>query len=112
MSRLETQLPTVIKDMQVNYITLTRTCNKLVQSIKTVLQRQFGIQFPVLRLEGDSNDHGVLYVILHILIENKASYNIHRKSKDKSPFKGGVEIIKARDTFEEFFNAHLHLLLT
>lgn len=111
MTHLETHLPVVIKDMQVNYITLTKTCNNLIKFIKSLLESQLGITFPVMREEGDSNDHGVVYVVLHILDDNKKICDIHGRMKDRTPFEGGFELQRARDAFEKFFSTRKQLLL-
>lgn len=112
MARFQEYLPVVLKDMQLNYVTLTKTCNGLIKAIRTALQDELGMNMPSMQTPGDSNDHSVIYVVLKVLEENQKSAAVHERKKDKSPFRGSVEVKTACRVFEEFFNFHIARMLT
>ncbi|KAF7186998.1 hypothetical protein HII31_11607 [Pseudocercospora fuligena] len=107
LDRFERFLPVLLRDMELDYITLTKTCTKLLNAIKEALNADLGFGLGVVREAGDSNDHGLLLMVIVILDRVEKAWNVHRLSKSKEPFKGGVELDCAKSVFEDFFVDHI-----
>lgn len=61
-------LPQVIADTQTDYITMTRTCNKLLRRVRRRIHQQLDYLYPSVD-EGYSNDHGILYMVASIIYQ-------------------------------------------
>ncbi|KXT03455.1 hypothetical protein AC578_1633 [Pseudocercospora eumusae] len=107
LDRFERFLPILLRDMELDYITLTKTCTKLLNAIKRALNAKLGFGLGVVREAGDSNDHGLLLMVIVILDRVEKAWNVHRLSKSNEPFQGGAELQCARLVFEEFFADHI-----
>ncbi|KAI5356921.1 hypothetical protein Slin15195_G090200 [Septoria linicola] len=108
MSRFQQYLPIVLvlKDMDLNYITLTKTCNALIKAIRAALRSELGIHIPTSQAIGESNDHSVVAVVLLVLGENQSKAAVHERKKSKAAFEGSPELQVACKAFEAFFNDH------
>lgn len=107
LSRFEEYLPIVFKDMEIDYITLTKTCNALMKQMRTTLRPDLGMDLPSMTGPGDSNNHGYVLMILEILHANSEAYSVHQKKRDRTKFEGSLELQVACRVFVEFFNARL-----
>lgn len=104
MSRFEEYLPVVIKDMEIDYITLTKQCNALMKEIRARLRTEAGQSYASMN-PGESNDHGYVFMILAVLLTNSDAYQKHQKQKEKGPFEGNLQLQVACRAFEEFYKA-------
>ena len=69
MRLLESYIATVLPDIELDYINLTRRCNALMRRLRARIATELGIKYPSMTLPGDSNDHGFLVMVLGILDE-------------------------------------------
>lgn len=94
MSKLERYIPTVLPDMGIDYITLTKTCNKLLKDIRAALQTELGQRYETSQTPGDSNDRGLAFMVSGILDDNWRW--------ESSVRRGGPQLQVTRERFEEF----------
>ena len=66
---LESYIATVLPDIELDYVNLTRRCNVLMRRLRARIVVDLGIQYPSISTPGDSNDHGYLVMVLGILDE-------------------------------------------
>ena len=69
MRLLESYIATVLPDIELDYINLTRRCNAFMRRLRARIATELGIKYPSMTLPGDSNDHGFLVMVLGILDE-------------------------------------------
>ncbi|KAF2498189.1 hypothetical protein BU16DRAFT_615270 [Lophium mytilinum] len=98
----------ILPDIELDYVTLTRTCNKLLRQLRSRIRSEFGIDYPTIReYPGDSNDHSVMLVVLGILTEaNDVSKkrSKRKKTKNEEPhdmWKNAPQLILARDMLKK-----------
>ncbi|CAJ2500574.1 Uu.00g034270.m01.CDS01 [Anthostomella pinea] len=61
---LEKYIGTVLPDIEIDYVNLTRRCNKLMNKLRSKISADPGINYPSIQTPGDTNDHGYLVVVL------------------------------------------------
>ena len=88
LTQIQDWLPHTISNMSIDYITLTRTCNKLLRRIRSKINEQLDIQHPVAESE-DSVEPGNIVMALAILHE----------ASDAQYFK--EEVLRARERLPE-----------
>lgn len=111
LSRLEEYLPEVLEDMQIDYITLTKTCNALMVAVQKALEEEHGLKLvdlPRITNEGfHVKNVEYMFLLLQVFEFNCDSEQAHRKEKSKTPFAGGEELRTAGRTFETFFDEQI-----
>jgi hypothetical protein len=100
ISKLEKYIPNVLPDMNIDYITLTKTCNELLRCIRTALRRKLNVRYDSQQTPGDSNDHGLSLMVLAIVLENG---NAATSTLRGETFGGGPQLRVAWEMFEEFW---------
>lgn len=100
ISKLEKYIPTVLPDMTINYIALTKTCNELLRGIRGALRRKLNARYDSKQTPGDSNDHGLALMVAAILHDNSNAAKSVRKDET---FGGGPQLRVALEMFEEFW---------
>lgn len=107
MSRFQQYLPIVLQDMELDYITLTKTCNALLKTIRSTLRDELGLWIPSSQQSEDSYDHSIITVVQLILDADQKSAAAHMRRRDVSVFRGGAEMRTACRAFEVFFNSYI-----
>lgn len=98
-------LPQLLNDVRLDYIGLTKICNALLVTIRLWVFRDLGIDHPSMRQPGDSFDHGVLYLVLAILDNNRKAAAMHERlnrGKGAPSFDGGEQLKVAGKALEHF----------
>lgn len=100
LSRLEKYLPVVLEDIEFDYITLTKTCDSLMEAVQRRLNKS-GV------FHERTDSFADLEIVYGILKENWEAETLHNKQKGQGPvpFAGGKELQAACEEFEDFFNA-------
>lgn len=101
-------LPSALPDMTIDYITPVRTCNSLMRTLKSDLARRLGVQYPATPGgEGDSNDHGVVFMVMDLLDgANEACKQQTWGPNEKEPFRGDDGMKCAGKTMVKFWSKH------
>jgi hypothetical protein len=100
ISKLGKYIPTVIPDMTIDYITLTKTCNELLTGIRVALQLKLNVRYDSKQTPGDSNDHGLAFMVAAILHDNS---NAAKSTRKGETFGGGPQLRVVLEMFEEFW---------
>lgn len=115
ISQLGVTMPEIMKDVRIDYIPMVKICNALLAAVRSRLQQELGVFTPPVREAGDSNDHGVVYMVLGVFMDNNKAAAAHERMNKKSrgTFEGGPEMKVAARSMDEFMKAkHLRLLKT
>lgn len=111
LSRLEEYLPEVLEDMQIDYITWTKTRNALMVAVQKALEEEHGLKLvdlPRITNEGFRvKNVEYMFLLLQVFELNCESEQAHRKEKCKTPFAGGEELRTGGRTFERFFDEEI-----
>ncbi|KAL9623429.1 MAG: hypothetical protein Q9160_002322 [Pyrenula sp. 1 TL-2023] len=111
LDRLEEYLPSVLRDIQIDYITLTKSCNSLMRKIKGAIRQQLKLEYPTERHPGDTNDHGMIFMVLTTLQKNQHALSLAERQTSKKPAPyDHAELLIARDIFESHFNARAKMI--
>lgn len=100
-------LPRLMADIRLDYITLTRICNALMVAVRVTLYRQLGLKYPFSRAGDESNDNGLVYMVLEVLKDNKkaaAAVERTNRCKEGGGFEGGDQLNVAGRAMEAFLN--------
>ena len=103
ISQVREWFPGSISNIQIDYITLIRTCNTLLRSIRTRISRDLDVQHPISKGD-DSNDAGLVIMVLDILGEASDSQFFKEevlRSKERLP--GGPQLQVAGEVLNEYF---------
>lgn len=103
LQNFEKYLPIVIKDMQIDYINLTRSCNRLMRQIRQKAESELGEEYPTMGSAENSHEHVCMCVLVLLLDQNAKAHSVHVRRKIREPFRGSEEMQLAARTFEEFF---------
>ena len=68
LAQVREWLPQMMTDTQTDYITMTRTCNKLLKRVRRKIHQQLGHVYPQVD-EGYSNDRGIIYMVASIIYQ-------------------------------------------
>lgn len=102
LSALTEYLPTILPTITIDYITLTKKCNRLMRRIRQRIGDELGVDHPSTTQHGDSNDHGYIFMVTAILRETEVEEELYRS---REAFKGGVQLRVAGAELEAFLNA-------
>lgn len=113
LNRLENFLPQVIRDMDVDYIFLTRACNDLMLAVKQDVESEASLESPKLQSSNRVRVESWEYVFVLVCVFRSAvqAEELHKKGKDKSEFCGGQLLQLVRRRFEDFFGAIISPIL-
>lgn len=117
MSKFETFLDTVSKDLELDYITLTKTCNGLMKKIREEMEKRFGAGYKSRAEPGQSNDPAYSITVWLLLADNSPLHSCpecdRERRKYNNPMRqdgGGEQLRAAREVFDEFFSTNACLL--
>ena len=93
--------------MNIDYITLTRICNELLRGIRTALWQKLNVKYDSKQTPGDSNEHGLAFMVAAILYDNS---NAAKSARRSGAFGGGPQLRVAWEMFEEFWRRRENVL--
>ena len=101
-------LPQVVADTRTDYITMTRTCTKLLKRVRRRIHQRLDHLYPLVE-EGFSNDHGILYMVASILYQSAEAqvakeYLIRERDRESLPQHPHLEV--AGEVLQEFIDKH------
>ena len=103
ISQVREWFPGAVSNIQVDYITLTRTCNTLLRPIRTRISRDLDVQHPISKGD-DSNDAGFVIMVLDILGEaSDSQFFMEEVLRSKKQLPGGQQLQIAGEVLQEFF---------
>lgn len=103
LDALEEYMPIAVSDITVDYISLTRTCNKLMNFVRAALCNDLGAEVAMFQSPDDTYDDRNATMVLHSLKNTlDASKSQGRMAKDRGSFKGGPRLIVAGEVLEKF----------
>ena len=68
LTHVRAWLPQVMQDAKVDYIRMVRTCHRLLNQVRKKIHQRLGFLYPKSD-DGDSNDHGLLFMVASILYQ-------------------------------------------
>lgn len=68
LAQVRDWLPQVMIDTRTDYITMTRTCNKLLRRVRRRIHQKLEYLYPLVE-EGYSNDSGILFMVARIIYQ-------------------------------------------
>ncbi|KAI1957054.1 hypothetical protein LOZ58_005976 [Ophidiomyces ophidiicola] len=100
MRQLGEHIPALIKQMQIDYVGLTRLCNDLMQRVRMALESRLDITFA----RYDHEDENVYLAVANFILENNASAlkEFYKVARSGEQFGGGSGILVALEIFETF----------
>lgn len=118
LSHLESYLGTAVRDIEIDYLTLTKTCNKLMASIREGLVARFGPNYKSHQEMGQSNDPSYVVAAVCLLRDNDPGHSCPDCDRERRKLNmpnrqdgGGEHLRVARDLFEDFFNTNIRRTL-
>jgi len=102
LTKLRTYITAVLPDMTIDYITLTKTCQKLLRKIRTAIHDEINYEYPRIVGPGETNDAGFLYLTAGILKDNLSALRDHEKKKERGAFKAGPHLEIAGNVIRDF----------
>lgn len=108
LAQVRKWLPQIMTDTRTDYITMTRTCNKLLRRIRKRIHQQLGFLYPAVD-EGYSNDHGILYMVASIIYqaaETQVAQEHLVRERDREHLSQHPHLEVAGVVLQEFVNKH------
>lgn len=103
LTALEEYMPVAFADITVDYIGLTRTCSKLMHSIRSAMRSDLEAELATLQTPDVTYDDRSTVMIVGILKDTLiASKSQERTTEDQEPFKGGPRLKVAGEVLEKF----------
>lgn len=68
LAQVRDWLPQVMVDTRTDFITMTRTCNKLLRRVRRRIHQKLEYLYPLVE-EGYSNDSGILFMVARIIYQ-------------------------------------------
>ena len=99
-------LSATIPQIQIDYIGMTRTCNKLLREIHMKLKAELAMEHPLIKSE-DTNQPGYLIMTLSVLEEvSKAQMIQETIFKSLGMRSGGLQLDVCADVLDQFLHEH------
>ena len=101
-------LPQVMTDTRTDYITMTRTCNKLLKRVRRRIHQQLDYLYPLVD-EGYSNDHGILYMVASIIYqaaETQVAKEHMVRERDRQSLPQHPHLEVAGEVVQEYLEKH------
>lgn len=108
LAQVQKWLPQVMADTRTDYITMTRTCNKLLKRVRRRIDQQLDYLYPPVD-QGYSNDHGILYMVASIIYQAAETqvakeHLIRERDRERLPQHPHLEV--AGEVLQEFLDKH------
>ncbi|MCJ1453627.1 hypothetical protein MMC28_003974 [Mycoblastus sanguinarius] len=106
LTQVRNWLPQVMTDTRFDYITMVRTCNKLLKRVRKRIHQRLGYLYPKID-EGFSNDHGQIFMIFSIL--DQAAEVQHIKGevlRDRNAETPPTDLEVAGEVMQDFIDKH------
>lgn len=108
LAQVREWLPQLMTDTRTDYITMTRTCNKLLRCVRRRIHQQLDYLYPSVD-EGYSNDHGILYMVASILYqaaETQVAEEHLVRERDRGQLPQHPHLEVAGEVLQEFLDKH------
>ena len=108
LAQVREWLPQVMTDTRTDYVTMTRTCNKLLKRVRRRIHQQLDYLYPSVD-EGYSNDHGILYMVASINYQAAETqiaqeHMVRERDRENLPQHPHLEV--AGEILQEFIDKH------
>lgn len=82
-----------------------------MRKVKAAIRQELKLEYPTERHPGDTNDHGIIFMVLTILQKNRHALSLaERQTKKKPAPYDHTELLIARDVFENHFKAKAKMI--
>jgi len=108
LTHVRTWLPQITEDTKIDYITLVRTCNKLLKRVRKRIHQELGYLYPKAD-QGWSNDHGQIFMVASIIYQAADTQSFKEqviKSRDRSRLPEDPQLVVAGDVLQELLPKH------
>lgn len=105
LQELSRYIEAVLPDIELDYVTLTKTCNKFFQELRLRLRIELEIEYPI----GEGTNQGTPMLVLGILKEarNASSVQAKRKKNEgetRDPWGNAPQLMLARDMMKKLLS--------